>query len=163
MRSANIEYSEKLDQLRFAACLMVIVHHVVEHFYNPLTGSPSNKLVPNPLTVFIIDGYVSVPLFLALSGFLFARICRKGRLSVSKFYSNRIVRIYPLYIFALLFFIHLSTFSSDRWSVLFSILTLRDTSYFFRIDGIQQLWTISVELCFCSSPCFSGSRAVSTV
>ena len=145
MRSSNLEYSEKLDHLRLAACLMVLVFHVTHPFYTWFSGLDSYKPLPNPLSVFIIDGHTGVALFLVLSGFLFARICRKGTFNVKNFYLNRFLRIYPLYIFILLVAIYFGKPGEAMWPFIYAMLMQANTV---NVDGLQHLWTIAVELQF---------------
>ena len=105
MRSSNLEYSEPLDHLRLVACLLVIVFHTFHPVYAWMAGAgnPNGYQIPvNPLSVFVVDGHTGVALFLTLSGFLFARICRSGSFCVKNFYLNRFLRIYPLFIVILL-------------------------------------------------------------
>jgi peptidoglycan/LPS O-acetylase OafA/YrhL len=89
VQSRNIEYIQKLDHLRFLAAVIVLIFHakVFYHF-------PGVKWIP------ILDqGYVGVSLFMVLSGFILTLITLGKDISVSSFYTNRVLRIYPLFIF----------------------------------------------------------------
>lgn len=151
MRSSNLEYNEKLDHLRFAAFLLVLVFHT----YHPLFSWLTNSAVPamyakpvNPLSVFVVDGHTGVALFLTLSGFLFARICRKGSFSAKNFYLNRILRIYPLFVLILMLSIFWGNAPNPWPSLVASLLTLQNTPQALHIDLNSHLWTLSCELQF---------------
>lgn len=151
MRSSNLEYSEKLDHLRLAAFLLVLVFHTYHPVFSWLVhaaGTYSYTKPANPLTIFVVDGHTGVALFLTLSGFLFARICRKGSFSLKNFYLNRFLRIYPLFILILLLAIFWGNAPNPWPSLMASLLTLQNTPNAVHIESIAHLWTISCELQF---------------
>jgi peptidoglycan/LPS O-acetylase OafA/YrhL len=82
-------YFPTLDGLRFVAFALVFFHHI-----------------PVPTSLFLgalrRDGWVGVSIFLTLSAYLLTAILtaeyeQAGRLSVSRFYIRRSLRIWPLY------------------------------------------------------------------
>lgn len=151
MRSSNLEYSEKLDHLRFFACLLVLVFHTYHPVFNWLTkpgGITSYQNPVNALSVFIVDGHTGVSLFLTLSGYLFARTCRGGDFSAKNFYINRILRIYPLFILVLLLSIPWDKVANVWPSLIFSLLTLQNTPEALHAEFTPHLWTLSCELQF---------------
>jgi peptidoglycan/LPS O-acetylase OafA/YrhL len=80
-------YSPQLDGLRFAAALLVFIHH-----------SPRLPLL-GPLKIF---GWIGVDLFLAISAFLLTRLlCLEwrstGTISLRDFFIRRALRIWPLF------------------------------------------------------------------
>lgn len=86
-------YRPELDALRLAAFLLVFVHHV---------GLPDAGL---SRTIVESCGF-GLPLFFFLSAFLITGILhrerqRTGTVSLRRFYMRRILRIWPLYVFAL--------------------------------------------------------------
>lgn len=149
MRSSNLEYSEPLDHLRLLACLLVTLFHTYHPVYANLTNSMTSYFSPvNPLSVFYIDGHTGVGLFLTLSGFLFARICRQGSISVKNFYLNRFLRIYPLLVLILLMAIFFGNVPNPWPSFMCSLLALHNTPMALQHPCLAHLWTISVECQF---------------
>ncbi|PZM85280.1 MAG: hypothetical protein DKT66_03615 [Candidatus Melainabacteria bacterium] len=151
MRSSNLEYNEKLDHLRLLAFLMVLVYHTYHPVFNWLTkpgGLLSYTDPVNTLSVFVVDGHTGVALFLTLSGFLFARICRKGSFSTKNFYLNRILRIYPLFVFVLLLSIVWGEAANPWPSLFYSLLTLQNMPEALHVELNAHLWTLSCELQF---------------
>jgi peptidoglycan/LPS O-acetylase OafA/YrhL len=92
-------YLPWLDLLRFVACLMVIVSHI-----NPYDGVGHL-------------GHTGVGLFFSISGFLIGSVLMNGRGKPAwqaTFYANRLLRIYPPLLVALLFFGGLIAFGFGR-------------------------------------------------
>ncbi|MCH2170875.1 acyltransferase [Myxococcota bacterium] len=90
-----------LDGLRFLAAAVVLLGHCFNVIALP---ADFEKLVRSgPLTVFI-NGYGAVHLFFILSGFVLAGSAgRIGQLTdLAQFYTRRILRIHPPYVYALL-------------------------------------------------------------
>jgi len=141
MRSLNVGYMPALDHLRFFAALLIVVFH----------------LVPEPaIKALHLD--IGVPLFFALSGFLFFTIATEkagSALNYGKFIKNRFLRIYPLVIF--LFFLTIvvtDDFTAIDYLNLFG-LNLPGTgeiSWHAGDWGYRQLsfnwWTVGVEFVF---------------
>lgn len=84
-------YFPTLDGLRFFAFALVLLNHL-----------------PAPQRIFLESlshhGWVGVPIFLTLSAYLLTAILvteyqQEGRVSVSRFYIRRLLRIWPLYYF----------------------------------------------------------------
>jgi peptidoglycan/LPS O-acetylase OafA/YrhL len=154
MRSSNLEYNEKLDHLRFAAFLLVLVFHTYHPVYSWLTNAVGTYAYTRPvdlLSIFVVDGHTGVALFLTLSGFLFARICSRTQgsyFSVRNFYLNRFLRIYPLFILILLMGIFWGGAPNPWPSLLRSLLTLQNTPEAVHIDQLNHLWTLACELQF---------------
>jgi len=81
MLSYNTEYYPRLDHLRFFAAMIVVIGHSLSLPFN--------------------IGHSGVTLFFVLSGFIFTLITNGGekKIDYKKFIYNRILRIYPLFIF----------------------------------------------------------------
>ena len=93
MQSKNIAYIGKLDHLRFLAAFTVLEYHADIWFRS--IGAPHEWL---SLPLFH-RGYTGVALFMVISGFIFSVITHGKEIDARKFYLDRILRIYPLFIF----------------------------------------------------------------
>lgn len=131
MKSLNIKYIAGVDHLRaFAACLVVLFHGF-EYFRSQaffLNGSAHVKWVKamNPLESFLIEGRTAVALFFVLSGFILTYGAMGTKITYKNFLINRILRIYPLFLFMLFvgFAFYPEKFSLT--SLLQNILTFTD-------------------------------------
>ena len=95
MKSLNLPYSPRIDQLRWlAATLVFLFHSYLE--YRGHGGVPVDHLW---LALFT-EGHTGVGLFFTLSGFLFMRIAlhQRGQVAYGEFLRNRLLRIMPLYL-----------------------------------------------------------------
>lgn len=92
MQSKNIGYIDKLDHLRFLAAFTVIEFHSELWFANQ--GWP-REILPIPL---FHQGYTGVGLFMVISGLILTAITYEREIDTLRFYLNRILRIYPLFV-----------------------------------------------------------------
>lgn len=92
MQSRNVAYLEKLDHLRFYAATLVLLYHTNVDVW-PITAQPWFKI---PL---IEHGHTGVPLFMVISGMILTIIANDKEIDTGRFYWNRFLRIYPLYVF----------------------------------------------------------------
>jgi peptidoglycan/LPS O-acetylase OafA/YrhL len=153
MRSLNIKYIPELDQLRGLAALLVLYFHTiagsaVAGHYLGVTGSTSIPVVDNVVELVIANGFTGVALFFVISGFLFTwGALQTSHFDWKKFYTNRFLRIYPLYTLMLL-----AVFSLGRRELPFGQLLQSLAGFGNLIPGHGYfdivLWTISVELQF---------------
>ena len=100
-------YRPELDVLRFGAFLLVFIHHGF-----PLTAAEYSGwgIPPTLATLFASGaraGALGVDLFFALSAYLITELLLReqrshGKFNIRAFYARRILRIWPLYYFALL-------------------------------------------------------------
>lgn len=144
MRSSTSFYLSRLDHLRFfAAALVVLFHHF--HLFVPFTT------FNNPLASLINEGHVGIGLFMVLSGFIFSVLTAGQSVQYGQFLFNRFVRIYPLYIFAVVFAVTLMVYQKQQplgvgtvleWLLLFRPPTIGNLWQF------SHLWTIPVEFSF---------------
>ncbi|WP_141710272.1 acyltransferase [Brucella sp. B13-0095] len=141
--SQNIAYIGRMDHLRFyAAALVVIYHGFVEsmgHF-----GETSS----NPIKGIFMQGHTGVGLFLVLSGFLFGSIGDGKNIHYGKYIFNRVVRIYPLYIFAIILAVSMNYNSYSSVQTLLLSLPIFSLSELSKLPMFGQLWTIAVEFQF---------------
>ncbi|WP_082555871.1 acyltransferase family protein [Pseudomonas sp. Root329] len=140
--SKNTRYEPRLDHLRFIAASMVIFYHCfTDNFglghstYNPLLG-------------LVEQGHMGVGLFMVLSGYLLTKIASGKELNYFDFIKNRVIRIYPLYIFCVLIML-------CGWSSEYSFTQALSMFFPFvnALQGVQlpmfaHLWTIAVEFQF---------------
>lgn len=147
MRSPNIPYAERLDHLRFFAVLAVISFHVFHPIYKTLAGVASTYEAPvNALSVFVMEGNTGVGLFFTLSGFLFARICLNRNIDTRQFYLNRLLRIYPLFLSALVLSIIVNP--APIAAFLTSLLSFNTLPTALKSNFVDHLWSVGVEIQF---------------
>src|SRR3954463_14084740 len=96
-------YRPELDALRFFAFFAVFVHHTLPH--DPTKYAAQH--LPGFLAVVAGAGAFGVDLFFLLSAYLITSLLLRerrqtGKIAVRAFYLRRILRIWPLYFFALL-------------------------------------------------------------
>jgi peptidoglycan/LPS O-acetylase OafA/YrhL len=144
MQSKNVAYIPRLDHLRFFAATIVFYFHM-SHFFWLGWKPTSDKAWAGIIT----EGHTGVGLFFTLSGFLFMLIALgTDKINYKKFMINRVLRIFPLFIFVFIIAISMSRdvfTGSDIFYILFSNLGKAPTSNYF-ITGAA--WTISIEFTF---------------
>jgi len=137
-------YLSRLDHLRFYAASLVVMFH----FFHTKQGDLRQG---NPLVSLVDEGHSGIALFMVISGFIFTVIAGNQQLSYGGFIRNRILRIYPLFVFAVFLQLLFSTYNDQRnygfiqligWLVPFRSDTVPLSPYF------VQLWTIWVEFQF---------------
>jgi peptidoglycan/LPS O-acetylase OafA/YrhL len=144
MKSLNLPYNPRLDQLRWLAVTIVFLFHYY-HEYMRQGGVPQYNVLLAPIT----EGHTGVGLFFALSGFLFMQIAQRQQHIVYRdFLRNRLLRIVPLF---LVVFVLATSIGRDKFApqdllyVLATNLGLAPTSYTV-VTGAA--WSISVEFTF---------------
>ncbi|SFU38865.1 acyltransferase family protein [Pseudoduganella namucuonensis] len=144
MKSLNLPYNARIDQLRWLAATIVFLFHYYLA-YREQGGAP---LASNWFGL-VTEGHTGVGLFFALSGFLFMQIARhQHQISYRDFMRNRCLRILPLFltIFMLATAIGRDKFApQDILYLLSTNLGLAPTSYT-PVTGAA--WSISVEFTF---------------
>jgi peptidoglycan/LPS O-acetylase OafA/YrhL len=157
VRSLNLNYDERLDHLRFLAAFMIIAFHSFPPMFAVLRQIPCDwNFVMNNLgdltgiwmipRAMLVEGQSAVGLFLTLSGFLFARITAKSDIVPHKFYLNRLLRIYPLYMCFILLALFLSPGDNPLQSLCLSVLTLQNLPHATAHSVLTpHLWSIAVE------------------
>jgi len=94
MKSLNLPYQPRIDQLRWFAATLVFLFH----FYLEYRGNGGAEL-HSRWTALITQGHTGVGLFFTLSGFLFMQIALTQQAIVYRdFLHNRILRILPLFL-----------------------------------------------------------------
>jgi peptidoglycan/LPS O-acetylase OafA/YrhL len=151
-------YRPELDVLRFGAFLLVFIHHGF-----PLTTAEYVGWgVPQTLAALLASGAraaaLSVDLFFALSAYLITELLlreqrSRGRFDIRAFYVRRILRIWPLYYFALLFLLPLLALAlpADQMSGNFWLAFLLFAGNWACAlsnvypTALAVLWTVSIE------------------
>jgi peptidoglycan/LPS O-acetylase OafA/YrhL len=139
--------------LRGFACLMVIIAHC-----DAPKAAILYKIFDKQLDfswVFFSAGGVAVRIFFCLSGYLMGKLFYTQRYppdtsGIIKFWRNRILRIFPLYYFALIslsIFIYPHIFQQKNWQYLIRLLTFTyNQSLPVIFNGA--LWSLSTEVQF---------------
>lgn len=129
---------QALDLLRFIAALAVVLYH---YLAQPDTNFPQ-------LAAIVQYGYLGVPLFFMISGFVIAASAE--RRSPITFLISRGARLYPAFWLGVIFTASVSYLlgsSPPSWSeVLINLTMLNDYLGVKNIDGVY--WTLQVELKF---------------
>lgn len=147
MRSLNIKYIPELDQLRGIAALLVVYFHAVAGYYMGLKDN-TPPTIHNPFELIIVNGFTGVGLFFVISGFLFTwGALQNDHFDWKKFFINRALRIYPLYLLILIVAFSLVRGSFTLDQVIFYAVGLGNMQKALG-DFDVVLWTISVELQF---------------
>jgi peptidoglycan/LPS O-acetylase OafA/YrhL len=148
MKSKNIQYQEKIDHLRFFAAFLILVFHgIFTHFLWKPIGAEHFK--GSPLLDVLWEGHTAVGLFMTLSGFLFAVICKGKEVNALGFYRNRFLRIYPLFFTFVFLACYLDQTRNGFISLLTSLSFLQNMeSAVFYKWFTEVFWTIAVEFQF---------------
>lgn len=144
MHTPQHAYLSRLDHLRFFAAALVVLFH---YFHTQLGDLRSG----NPLVSLIDEGHTGIALFMVISGFIFTLIAGDREIQYTGFLKNRVLRIYPLFIFAVFLQLFISTYNDHRN---YGFLQLLGWLMPFRSETVPlspqfvQLWTIWVEFQF---------------
>jgi len=139
VESKNIARIPRLDHLRFFAAALVVLYH----YYSvtvPVAARQDNLFLN-----IVREGSSGVDIFFVLSGFIFGAISFDKKIRYFDFIWSRVVRIYPLYIFAivLVLAVHPEKFLPiDSLMLLFPFFVV---SYLPALPGFGQLWTVGLE------------------
>ena len=111
MRSQLIEpqskatHLEGIDHIRAILAILIVFYHCLNLLSYEAQAINSNKspfdfwqITTNPFWAFIIEGHTAVAGFMVLSGFIFSYTAGLHNINALKFYKNRFLRIYPLFI-----------------------------------------------------------------
>ena len=144
MQTTQHAYLSRLDHLRFFAAALVVLFH---YFHTQVGDLRSG----NPLVSLVDEGHTGIALFMVISGFIFTVIAGERHIHYGGFIKNRVLRIYPLFVFAVFLQLFISTYNDQRnygflqllgWLMPFRSETVPLSPYF------VQLWTIWVEFQF---------------
>jgi peptidoglycan/LPS O-acetylase OafA/YrhL len=136
---------DALTSLRFFAALAVVFYHSGAGF------AASSRIAPTIVENILNNGWLGVPFFFILSGFILTYAhadMRFDQVQLGRFFVARFSRLYPVYILALLIcipFVDHFSFATD-WFQFFLLQTWFPNSG--ATDWNFVAWTLSVELLF---------------
>lgn len=141
-----------LDALRFIASISVVLFHYVARY---TWDEPIGSSFLNSVSIVTQFGYLGVPLFFMISGYVILRSAMNR--SVKDFLISRFIRLYPAYWIAIVFTLSVVIFvntgsivevySDFGWRDFFANLTMLQSYVgIMHVDGVY--WTLIVELKF---------------
>ncbi|MEU0660130.1 acyltransferase family protein [Streptomyces lavendulocolor] len=149
MRSSDDRvYLAPVDHLRAVAAMLVVLYHGCQLLSARIEG---RRFVPatdwlyssNPAATLVFEGHTGVALFMVLSGFIFTVGAYGKPVRYGRFLTNRLLRIYPLYLVVAL--LGLATqVSLPTFQDLLRILTFATPTQPY--GGV--FWTLCVEMQF---------------
>ncbi|MFB5266673.1 acyltransferase family protein [Paenibacillus enshidis] len=156
MKSKNISYLPAADHLRGFASILILVYHGVPMIANKLAfgeNVPPNywARAGSPLSSIIIEGHTAVALFMVLSGFIltYGSIERDRDINYKSFLYNRILRIFPLFIFLIICGSYLYPENFNFIGMIQSIFLFSSLPGALNIQSFSSMfWSISVEFTF---------------
>ncbi|MEA2953645.1 MAG: hypothetical protein QOJ96_3165 [Alphaproteobacteria bacterium] len=162
--SVNRGYIPEIDQIRGYAALLVLFFHGLNLFSEQMLFGvlykPAYRLeTKDPVLAFINEGHTGVGLFIVLSGFILTIGCVGREIDYRKFLLSRILRLYPLYVFFLVFVVSAYRDAFIFLSFVQSMLQLGGSP---GGDLTNLFWAVSVEFqCYLIFPfliMFSNKR-----
>jgi peptidoglycan/LPS O-acetylase OafA/YrhL len=153
---AGTFYRPELDVVRFCAFFFVCFDHIFPHSAEDYTAWTKDPRLQRVLADTAVAGAFGMCLFFVLSAYLIATLLLRekdstGTIRMRSFYERRILRIWPLYFFALsLGFLYGITHRNAYPAGLFSAYLLLVGNWYtsvhgFAFRGIGHLWSISLE------------------
>jgi peptidoglycan/LPS O-acetylase OafA/YrhL len=144
MKSLNILYNPRIDQLRWLAATVVCLFH----FYGEYRGAGGTPL-SSPWWGLLTEGHTGVGLFFTLSGFLFMQIAlRQREIVYLDFLRNRVLRIFPLFLTIFLLATSIGRDQFQAADVLYIFATNLGNSPTSISEVTGTAWCISLEFLF---------------
>lgn len=147
-------YRPELDLLRFGAFLLVFLHHALPH-------SSADYRIPGQAAMLLAGiaraGALGVDLFFALSAYLITQLLlreqrSRGAIDIRAFYIRRILRIWPLYYFALLILVPAISMLPEehmpwKYSLAFGLFAgnWACAAWGYPPSSFALLWSVSIE------------------
>ncbi|MBZ5672987.1 MAG: acyltransferase [Acidobacteriia bacterium] len=147
-------YRPELDLLRFGAFLLVFLHHALPH-------SSADYRIPGQAAMLLSGiaraGALGVDLFFALSAYLITELLlreqrSRGAIDIRAFYIRRILRIWPLYYFALLILVPAMSLLPEEhmpwsYSLAFALFggNWACAAWGYPPSSFALLWSVSIE------------------
>lgn len=148
-------YRPELDLVRLSAFLLVYLHHVLPNSAEEYAGTGLQNFAHVCAALASVCAY-GLSLFFALSAYLITELLLRektatGSVHVRNFYARRVLRIWPLYFFAISLGVAYALFRrspADLWRMLAYLFLMGN--WFCVIHGwslncMTHLWSISVE------------------
>jgi peptidoglycan/LPS O-acetylase OafA/YrhL len=152
MRSSNINYLPQVDHLRALAAVWIVLYHggilfeMLAQYGDTAVRVDNWPQLWNPFHALLREGHVAVSLFMVLSGFIFTYGAYGKRVRYAPFVANRLLRIYPLYVVLILFFV---TLQPGKYSLLHTVATVLPLADLFGVPEIVPMsWAVAVEFQF---------------
>lgn len=154
MRSSNRQYLVSVDHLRaYAAVLVLLCHgtHIISPHLREIPNSDPHgwMYTENPLGTLVLEGHTGVALFMVLSGFIFTIGTLGKDIHYGRFLSNRVLRIFPLYLALIILGVGAHKQGAGLLSVLQSLAGLGNLPGSLSLGAVSSMWwAIAVELQF---------------
>lgn len=157
VRITHTKRNTTLDVIRGIAVLLIIVHHIVmpEKFQiNNLLEWIFRNVVMKVIGFFTLGGWVGVDLFFVLSGFLvsgllFSEYNKIGKINMKRFLLRRGFKIYPAFIFFILFTFLVERLVSNYTAVAYHPTLDYVKDLFFLHNYLEgrwdQTWSLDIE------------------
>ena len=154
------QFVPEIDGLRFFAIASVVYHHVSDFF--PRLAPPGYEFggVGGAIAQVLSVGYLGVPLFFILSGFILAlpfashRLRGAAPVKLTSYYTRRLTRLEPPYVFCMLFAFGLFVFVQG-WDarallphLLASLTYTHNVAYMDASPLNRVAWSLEIEVQF---------------
>ncbi len=145
--SVDMKFDSQLEGLRgFAALGVFLAHGLGQNWLDPIFKASG---IISYLTV----GGLAVYIFFMLSGYVIGLSIMKNKIfSVSTFYKKRLVRLYPIYLFAFMFLFILGT-NNSILETIGNLLMLQNSFPYLNIKipvefNLAPIWSINYEMIY---------------
>ena len=152
----------KIDGLRFIAILSVVLYHLSGFIFKKDYHSYNDNFNYNFIKEILSRGYIGVPLFFTISGFIlgmpFAKfyLLKEKQISLKKYFSRRITRLEPPYILVMFFLLigsvyiaKVITLRNGLISFVFSILYCHNFAFPGQLPFLNCVaWSLEIEVQF---------------
>lgn len=156
MESHNVRWVDGLDHLRGFGAFLVLFHHsywICRGIREPpMMTWDAWQTTDNPLWSIFIESHLAVGLFFIVSGFVFTLAAAGREMSYLKYLRNRLLRVFPVLLFVLLFGLALFPARYSLSGVISSLTLFADLLPFTREMDLHPVttafWTVGVEFQF---------------
>ncbi len=137
---------DQLDGLRGVCAIVVLIHHMIQTSPQEVLGSPFLLVLLSVITVF---GHIAVDIFFILSGFVIGYTTPEKYTpeEAKKYVLRRIIRLYPIYLFAIFFSCLFLKHSLSTKNLLGTILFMQGW-FVPELSSNISLWSLHYEFIF---------------